>query len=529
MWTGELQFGEKIIGLGDVREILMRMENLFKKFLFNKRFSKVGTYTTEYLSYLTHLFTRAANTDGFEYLCTILRVEGISSGHWDAFVESEETLFDFSKLLRMASTMRKEKRAFRVALFLYSHSTEMSAPYEIFANLLRCCQGKRYVMYPFSHLVKSPKKKKIFAKRDLPYPIQKINHIKELAAVCNEDKLGQIFGSFFRNDVRNTFFHSDYTISEDEFRIIQGAGIGRRVIPLEELGDIMSRCFAFYSAFFIMYNKARKDLARGKQFHRWPNYEVLELLSEGEELTGVKIHFPNNTYAMFERKKYEGTMALNLMCREEGVQLNIGDIQKYNEADNWFVGGKPFDEYGTRYNISGYWKPIIFKRDSSKIQRKVQSISGDREIQGCLFYIYTTGHKAVEFVIKSDTELFRGEDYSRPILKRRKQLFIKKCLNEGNSYIYDGTIYLNSADPGAIQSAIKRISSYVDSFRKSGVDIKHRLKYQMYTDLSSLGKPKEDDGVFSVTLSMDDPRVTLVSTHLGLFPKTDWKIKEEWI
>lgn len=504
-----------------------KLKTHLSKFLFRKRFPTLCKYTDEYLIYLTSLFSRAANTDGFNYLSTLLRVEGITSGHWDAFVEAEEALKDFSKLLRSTKKKGREKRALRLGLFIYCHATEMSAPYEILANLLRCCQNKSYMMYPFTHLVGVDKKGGLFTKRHLPYPTNKIGHIKELATTCGEIKLNEILDSFFRNDIRNAFYHSDYTISKDEFRIIEGAELGKQIIPLEELSNILSRCFAFYSAFSIVYKKVRLGLARGQKFHPWPNYEVLELLSDKDELTGFKIHFPNGSHAMFERKRHEGTNALNIRCEEEGISLMVGDLDAYEKGEGWIVEGKPFDEYGTRYNRYGYWRPIIFQGDSQKIEKKVRNMTKDKIVQGCLFYIYTTGHKAIEFAIKANKELFRGEEYSRPLFKKNKQFIIRKCENiESSVYLYDGTVHLELINVKSIKDALKKIYNYIDQFKKRGFEIQHRLKYQLYTDIAPTQK---EDGSFTLILSTGDPRNTLVASHLGLFPKSDWRIKEEWI
>ena len=518
----------------ELLESYMSLFRLFRKmklhmfsFRLKKQFPALHKYTNEYISYLASLFARAANTDGFNYLCSLLRVEGITSGYWDAFVEAEEALQEFSKLLRLTKKRGQEKRAIRFGLLIYCYATEMSPPYEILANLLRCCQNKSYMMYPFSHLIRVSKKRGLFAKRHLPYPINKIEHIKELAAACGEVKLNEILDSFFNNDIRNAFYHSDYTISENEFRIIEGAKLGKNIIPLEELSNILTRCFAFYSAFFIIYKKVRQELAKGQKFHLWPNYEVLELLSDKEELTGFKIHFPNGSHAMFERKRHEGTTALNIRCEEEGISLMVGDLDAYKKAEGWFVEGKAFDEYGTRYNKYGYWRPIIFQGDSQKIEKKVTDMIEDKIIQGCLFYIYTTGHKAIEFVLKSNKELFRKEEHSKPRFKKKKQFVVRKCENrEGSSYLYDGTIYLKSINVESIQDALEKICIYVESFKKRGVEIQQRLKYQFYSDIVPIQK---EDGSFTLTLRSDDPRSILVASHLGLFPKSDWKIKEEWI
>ncbi len=496
-------------------------------YVFKKRYPTLSKQIDEYVVYLTSLFSRAANIDGFTYLCTLLRVEGITSGYWDAFVEAEEALEDLNRLLRSTQTKRQVKRKIRLGLFIYCHATEMSAPYEILANLLRCCHNKLYKMHPFSHLVRIGKKKEFFAKRYLPNSKNKIDHLRELATACGEKKITQIIESFFRNDIRNAFYHSDYTISDNEFRIIEGAELGKKTITLEELSSILTKCFAFYSAFSIVYKKVRQDLARGQKYHRWPNYEVLELLSEKEELTGFKIHFPNKSHAMFERKEHEGTTALNIRLEEEGISLMVGNLDEYKKAEDWFVEGKSFDEYGSRYNRYSYWRPIIFQGDTQKIDKKVFEMTEDKTVQGCLFYIFTTGHKAIEFALKSDKDLFKRKEYSRSRLKKKKHFVIRKCENKGSShFLFDGTYFLESVNEESIQYALKQIFAYIDSFQKRGIKIQHRLKHKLYSDVKPVQK---ENGSFTLTLSTDDPRNTLVATHLGMFPKSDWKIKEEWI
>jgi len=514
---------------------MSNIKNLWKKLvntrsgIFLKKYSLLDKYTKEYLAYFDHLFGRAANANGFDFLCTILRVEGITSGHWDAFVEAEEAAMDFSKLLRKVSSKKQSKRAVRLALFLYCHSTEMSAPYEILANLLLCCHGKPYRMYPFGELVRVEEKKGFFPKRHLPSPKKQIEYIKKLAAGCDEVMIGSILDGFFHHEIRNAFYHSDYAITEDEFRIVKGGDIGKEVVSLEELSDFLTRCFAFYSAFFISYNIIKKNLAAGDKFHRWPNYEVLEILSDKDGLTGFKTHFPNDSYAMFERKKYGGTMGRNLMCLNEGVQLHVGDLEQYQKANDWRVDGKTFDQYGTRYNRYGYWKPIIFRGNSDVIERKAFEMSDDKIIQGCLFYIFATGHKAVEFVLKSNKKLFKREGYSLPYFKKDKKIIIKSCGQPNNGlFVYDGTIYLQSKDKDMIQNAVKEVDSLMDRFKQRGAEIEYRFKYQ-FGGMSPSKKEDNKDGSFSIAFSMDDPRNTLVASSLDMFPKSDWKIKEGWI
>ncbi|MBI2409518.1 hypothetical protein HYV30_00560 [Candidatus Kaiserbacteria bacterium] len=515
----------------EMRDIATWPTKKIRKWLRARDTTLLSKYTDEYLEYFNHLFSRAGDTNGFTYLYTILRVEGITDGHWDAFVEAEDTAMDFSKMMRKMGK-GQEKRALRMALFLYCHSTEMSAPYEVITNLLRCCMDQPYKMYPFDHLVTVERKTEgLFPRRHLPYPRQKISYIKELAAASGEERIGEIIDGFFNNEVRNAFYHSDYTISDEEFRIIEGADIGARSISLEKLSDMLSRCFAFYSAFFITYKQVRKGLASGSKYRIMRDLEVLEFLSTPDEgLTGFKMHFPNGNYAMFERKKYEGTMGLNIMVEEEGVVMNVGDLAAYEAATEWKVDGKPFDQGGTRYNRIGYWFPILFRRNSSALQHKAQQATLDKEVQGCLFYIYATGHRAIEFVIKSNTPLFNGEKYSRSFWSKNKYLEIEKIENQsGSAALYDGTYYLGDNKPETIRAALDEIDVLMNKFKKKDDGVELRLKYQMYSKASSARPKRNADGSFSVTISFDDPRSTMVASNLSMFPRTDWRIREEWV
>src|SRR3989344_6536664 len=99
-------------------------------------------YYQEYRTYLDRLFARARDTNGLQYVYTLLRISGIQDGGWDPFIEAQEALIEFSKILKKISKDGVSKSSFRLALLIYCHSVEMSAPYQILFNLLKCAQGE---------------------------------------------------------------------------------------------------------------------------------------------------------------------------------------------------------------------------------------------------------------------------------------------------------------------------------------------------------------------------------------------------
>lgn len=488
--------------------------------------SQIEKYTKEYYNYLNNLFVRAQNTDSFEFLCTLLRVKGITNGHWDPFVEAEEAANDISELMKNSEKNTETKRRIRLGLFLYCHLTEISAMYELLANVLGIIQGKKYRIQPFSHLVKIiGKKEDLFAKRKLPSPAAKINDLTTTASTVGEQKLSEIINGYFRSNIRNAFYHSDYTISEEDFRIIEGSQFGAEVFSLNEISLILTKCFAFYSAFFATYKNAKKSFAGIKRYHRWPNYEVLEILKdEKNELLGFKVHLPNASTAMYTREDYKGTSGYNVMSTQDGVTIMVGDLDAYYKGNDWIVDGKSFIEYGTRYNPYGYWRPIIFQRDADLIQRQASISTSNKDAQGIMFYILATGHLCLEFVIKAKEKMFDGESF---IIKQGDKKYIEIFACKDYENLYDASIFLENKNIETTEKALNDMNGLMGHKDFIG---KISLIWQKYTLYHRPKKPElDEDGLLSMTFKMDNPTSTLVASSLGMFPKQDWKIKPEWL
>ena len=86
--------------------------------------------------------------------------------------------------------------------------------------------------------------------------------------------------------------------------------------------------------------------------------------------------------------------------------------------------------------------------------------------------------------------------------------------------------------PEEVKVGTERIKEIVSRLaKKRKADVKYRLKYQLYADFGQKSEEREENGkkIFTISISMDDPRSTLVTNNLKMFPKTDWKIKEIWI
>ncbi len=109
----------------------------------------------------------------------------------------------------------------------------MTAPHNLLANVLQIIAGNRYRMNPFFDLYR--RKKKWLLKRIPPSATMKMRRIKKLAKDVGDDHLIEIIDSFFDDQVRNTFSHSDYIITQEYFRWTDGGRASQRpIVELEQ-------------------------------------------------------------------------------------------------------------------------------------------------------------------------------------------------------------------------------------------------------------------------------------------------------
>lgn len=283
---------------------------------------------------LHRLFDRAFDTSPFEALCSILRVGGMSDEGWDPFEESRKAFDDFKWLIDKSNKERTGACSRRIALLMYCHAVEMTAVHEIIANCLRCSLNQQYVIDPFENLTRR-NKKKIFSYIP-PSAKTKFKFIKELASKTKESQLGKDIDSFFDENVRNAFSHSDYILSDDSFRFRAG-GLAR-LIGFDDLDKKIEGCFGFYGAFIYLHRQWLKELTKTKKYHMWPCYKVLEILSSEEEgVYGFNVHFSNGSKSTYERRA-SGIRAINFRFDRKGhIEFIAGDLDALEPV--WKIEG----------------------------------------------------------------------------------------------------------------------------------------------------------------------------------------------
>jgi len=300
---------------------------------------------------LESLFLGAFKNNAFHFLSTILRFDGMFIGHWDPLEESKETFSDLTELLKKANESGNRKREITIALLMYCHAIEMTQVHQIIANLLRLAGGKQFkfrALWDEEFMKNRKKAKSIFFKP--PSLGAKLKLLKQLATDAKKDEVVQIFDEIFNLGIRNSFSHSDYCIDLEEgfYRHIEGGPAQQ--IKLEELDEILNKTLIFYSEFFRVLEGWHYEAAKMPKFHKFPDYDVLELLSEDGKLFGFHIHHSNGSKSTFERTSRKVNLC-NFEILDEGIGVFVGNLEELKKA--WYVGNeeiKDFKELNERFH-----------------------------------------------------------------------------------------------------------------------------------------------------------------------------------
>lgn len=271
------------------------------------------------------------SNDIVRYFASLLRIVGMEDKGWDPYIESRGTLEDLNAILQSehAESIFEDKdlTMWRMGLLMYSHIVEMDAPFEVITNLLRFQLGKGYSPNPYYMFLNNKEKKQF--KRSGIYPKQKLKIIKQLSEEVG-NPVGEIFDEFYDGNLRNAISHSDYILTEEQFRVRNGTGaVGAYSIELERLNEIITKAKIFISTFFGLDRVAREIWGdkKGQAIPYDPVYKgFMEVLADEEGMMcGFKIHWPNNSESTYRRTQ-DGVDMTNCMLdfKNANIEFMVG-------------------------------------------------------------------------------------------------------------------------------------------------------------------------------------------------------------
>lgn len=421
---------------------------------------------------LLTLFQRAETNGETEYIHTLVRVEGITSRK-DPLLELRE------KLSEDITGMDNQE--------LVSHYCGIATndePLRLVANLLCCARKEPYDLSPFRHLNKGQFPNTQYATQS--------EKVQELTQWATNDSWVE-FAQFIREAYPE--------------EIVSSSGSNATPLSAKRVKDAFRSCGSFLTELLNKYFEEKLKFRDFQRFFKMPGFEVLELLVDTDAgLYGFKMHFSNGSSAEFAR--YSDRTSCTNVVPGTPINFMVGDLNA--RKHEWRVGQKRLYEIGLpgRYNKTGEWKPIIYPRNADALVKEAMSLAEEDDVQGTLFYMFCTGHRGIEFVVRTSVEL--PEDY----IRFGEKFHLWKCqpLGEGqrsanNSYIYDGWYELESTDVESIKSAIATIGVGVNRLAFAyGASATWRVKYRTVVDTEGYATPTKED------LSVLDSLLKIVHT-----------------
>lgn len=330
-----------------------------------------------YAEILNDLFdvTRFMSSDRlFEFVCALVRTGGVQVPGWDSWYESQAVIDDLQNLATLELPPERfpdaERTRVRLALLSYCHVTEMDMPYVILANLLRLRLGQKYDIDPFTDLARPVGKKTgIFQEKRPPSPGQRIKRIMHLAEKAELPKIGEAVAEIYDNIIRNAVYHSDYVLHQrgmhlqKNYRFSKTRGHGTPVVDFDELGELITNAFAFYSALFALYERCRRSFTDFK--NAIMPYDVhykglMELVFDVEDrLIGFRVYWPNGTLSQYSRTK-DGCVGTNIVFNtDRSINFMVGLYASKPGTFSLLVEHDSEPSYPPRpgTEIRPYWPP----------------------------------------------------------------------------------------------------------------------------------------------------------------------------
>jgi len=371
---------------------------------------------------IEQLFEKARQNGGYEYLYTLVRIDGLQLqlNYKDQLVELRDWL--------QTENSQNPAESYRYLLSLED-------PLKLLQNLVNNSNSKHYDVDPFRPLATG-----VYPNIIWPNQSEKVAGVSDGLA-----KAG--FPILANNLVRS---YSAELLGNPESKI-------------EEIRSAVHSLSELFSSLVNHYFDIRMAFGRSVKYRKLPDsLDVLELLTDDEfGLIGLRVHFSQNCTADFYRTS-KGVFGTNCELGPPVVFLMMSMQPSSNE---YRVNGKRLYEIGLpgRYNKLGEWKPLIYPGKSDQLLQECAELSADPDVQGILFYLRVTGHKCIEFVLRTNMEL-PGQQTST----RTGAFHIWKCPTNADRHysshlrLYDCWVELESGTVEEIEVGLTNIGRLVN-------------------------------------------------------------------
>ena len=233
---------------------------------------------------LNKLFEEAKQRSEFDLVLTLINYRGMGTHKlMSNLYEWFEAIEFYKELLKT----HEGKEKARIGTLLYSTFFENSDFYNIIGSLCRIRQGYKGSSYLFWKTRKYERLLGIGEKRE---------YLLELLHDADKQHIIDFLKENHHREIRNTFFHSAYALSEEEY-ILQDSepiviqGVGQYSFNVKEfLLPKVENIIVFFNEFKKLYLEAFASYTEDKQvIGNFPNPSEITILGSNDGLLGFKI------------------------------------------------------------------------------------------------------------------------------------------------------------------------------------------------------------------------------------------------
>jgi len=331
---------------------------------------------------IDRLFNQAKEKDEFEFICTLINYKGMGT------VQNTSNLYEwfqsidyYQNLIEQTDDIHKKAR---IALLLYSTFFESSDLYNIIGSLCRITLGFRSSSY-------------LFFKHDSAdrwYGTgEKIGLINDLLLDSGFNDIHNFFEEVHHKELRNTFFHSSYSLENDEYILHDSEPIfinevGQSSISITKfILPKTNSVLDFYKSFKENYTAHFKSYKTNKKIKgRFPELIDIEIIGSENGLMGFvaggsSIKLKDNFWEAWnirlntpsELDRHIGD-ELNRFFTKERIHSNDGLLQhlyevikKRNRQSEKLLLSKVYERFARMFmqkasdEPNGFKKPSLFK------------------------------------------------------------------------------------------------------------------------------------------------------------------------
>ncbi|MBP9792619.1 MAG: hypothetical protein KBC56_01320 [Flavobacterium sp.] len=233
---------------------------------------------------LVQLFENAKAKNEFEFVQVLMNYKGMGS------LRSMSNLYEWFDALDFYNSLYEKhtgSEKYRIGCLIYSTFFESSDFYNIIGSLCRIQMGFRSSSYLF---FKTKKYERLLGTGE------KIGMISELLEDSQNHEILKFFNENHFKEIRNTFFHSAYTIIDDSYQLFDSepiviGGIGKRYFDINEfllpkISNILEFFHQFKECFFNHFASYKENKVVNGNF---PNPVVATILGSADGLKGFKM------------------------------------------------------------------------------------------------------------------------------------------------------------------------------------------------------------------------------------------------